>query len=227
MPRVPRVVGERYPSGTPPTSTPPTGSPPICAAGFTLIELIVALAVFAVLSTMAYGGLSALLRVEERVSFQAESLSRLQVAFAFMERDVEQMVGRGIKDEDGLQRSALVGGEGAEWLLELTRQGWPNPRKVRRSGLQRVAYRLEEEKLERHYWWTLDRAPDAAKESALLLEGVKRAEIRFLDGSLNWHEFWPPVEAEEANDLPRGVEVVLEVDGWGEIRRLFRVASGN
>jgi general secretion pathway protein J len=73
----------------------------IAIGGFTLLELLVALAIFAVLATMAYAALNSVLTARKQVEAKSARLSALQTALMIMERDVEQAVPRGIRDEFG------------------------------------------------------------------------------------------------------------------------------
>lgn len=192
--------------------------------GFTLLELLVALAVFAVMSAMAYSGLATMLETRQAVTAQSELLSRLQMAFNRMGVDVEQMMDRPIQDGTGSLLPALVGGEGFDSFLEFTRGGWANPRQQARGGLQRVAYLFEDDAIIRLAWPTLDRVPGQEPGRAVILREVLGVEVRFLDGSLAWHSFWPPHTVSGRNRLlPRAVEIIIEKKKWGRLRRLFEV----
>ena len=83
-----------------------------------------------------------------------------------------------------------------------------------------VAYRFEEETLYRDQWLVLDRAQDSPSSEAQLLTGVTDVRLRFLDEELQWHSQWPPLNRTEV--MPKAMEIVLELDEWGEITRLFR-----
>lgn len=201
----------------------PTHRVPALATGrgFTLLELLVAMTVFSVMSVLAYGGLRSVLDASEASELRAERLAQLQVAFSILGRDVEQAIGRAIRDEYGDTQPPVQAGVLADgMLLELSRAGWRNPARAARSTLQRVAYRLEEETLYRYQWLVLDRAQNSAPAEAELLTGVKDVRLRFLDETLQWHSQWPPLNRTEV--MPKAMEVVLELDEWGEITRLFR-----
>ncbi len=110
--------------------------------GFTLLELVIAMAIFAIMSTIAYSGLNNVLTAKERTDEQAQQLVRLQLAFTHMGRDISQAVNRGIRDEYGESQPALVGRDLDGYLIELTRSGWRNPipqEERPRSSLQRIA----------------------------------------------------------------------------------------
>ncbi|NJN45980.1 MAG: type II secretion system minor pseudopilin GspJ [Candidatus Competibacteraceae bacterium] len=89
-------------------------------AGFTLLELLVALAVFAILSVMAYGGLRSVLFAEAAIEAEAQRLAQVQMAFHLLEQDITQIVSRSIRDEFGQQQAALLSGGLQDDLFTLT-----------------------------------------------------------------------------------------------------------
>lgn len=193
------------------------------ARGFTLLELLVALAIFAVLGVAAYAGLDVVLDAKDRIETKSDQLGRLQMLFVVMGRDLEQATDRGVRDNYGDPLPALFGNDTA---LEFTRGGWRNPAGLRRSQLQRVAYGLTDDSLTRATWDVLDRAQDSEPRTTSLLGEVTALEIRYLDSAGEWRSDWPPTGgAVTAAPLPRAVEVTLEVTGWGRIMRLFRMGG--
>jgi general secretion pathway protein J len=195
-------------------------------AGFTLLELLVALAIFAIMSVIAYGGLRTVLETRDRAAASADHLAELQLAFTMIGRDIEQAVDRPIRDEFGDAEPAM---EGTEETLEFTRGGWRNPAGLQRSELQRVAYVLEGEELLRRTWPVLDRTQSSAPRSTLLLAGVQEFSLRYLDRSREWQDLWPmgPATAPGADGtLPIGIEISITTERWGRITRIFRVVPG-
>lgn len=199
------------------------------SAGFTLIELLVALAVFAILALLAYGGLSGMLNTRALSDERADALRELQLAYRTVERDIEEWVPREVRDEYGQAKPALIAGSEIGAALELTRGGWRNPAEQPRSTLQRVAYAVQDEKLLRSTWLSLDRPADAQPDEQTLIEGVSELRLRFLDESDTWQERWPPAgqaPTEQGTQapvpVPRALEMVLVTERWGELRWLFR-----
>lgn len=191
--------------------------------GFTLLELLVALAIFAVLGVIAYGGLDVILDAKSRVETRTEQLGKLQMLFIVMGRDIEQALDRGVRDNYGDPVASMLGTDAA---LEFTRAGWRNPTGLKRSHLQRVAYAVSNNTLRRASWDVLDRAQDSEAHDTALLGDVTGFGIRYLDGAGEWRFDWPPPgEAAAQPPLPRAIEISLDVTGWGRIVRLFRVAD--
>lgn len=194
-------------------------------SGFTLIELLVAMMVFAVLGTVAYRGLFQIQRARDVVSQQSERLAELQRSFYWLATDMSLLVNRQIRTDLGTIYPALQVGAGGDTLLEFTRSGWMNPAAdllPPRSSLQRVAYRLDGDRLMRHYWYHLDRSESVEPRRRVLISGVDDVNLRYLDNEGEWHPIWPPPNApQDFQDFPLAVEFELEIDGFGNIKRLF------
>lgn len=196
--------------------------------GLTLLELVVALTVFSILSITAYSGLSSVVNAKQRSEQQAARLADLQKTFMWVMRDIEQAVPRSIRDEYGQEEPALHTNH-MQYPLVLTRTGWSNVTGRARSELQRVAYYTKDEQLIRGYWPALDRATDQGFLEVALLDQVKHVEFRFLDNDAppQWQSKWPlSITAGSANPvspLPRAVEVTIEALSWGKVTRLFIV----
>jgi general secretion pathway protein J len=192
-------------------------------AGFTLLEITVALAIFAVLSTLAYGGLRQILDARRDTERAAERLAALQTAMYRLAADLEQAAPRPVRSEYGDSQQPLVG-SGSGGTIELTSASWRNPAGLPRSTLRRVGYEIQGGVLTRLTWPVLDRSTDTRPEPEELLDHVLQLGFRFLDDRREWHADWPPGarQGEEAS-LPLAVEVTLELEDWGLVHRLVRL----
>lgn len=211
--------------------------------GFTLLELLIASIVFAIMAMMAYGGLDNVIEISQSSKQSLERLRQVQQGVTIMSRDFSQLVQRPIRDEYGTVKPALIAGADVDRLVELTRGGRLNPAGLLRSSLQRVAYRLEDETLIRMHWSNLDRAQAEEPRETGLLDEVDEFRIRFLDENAEWQEQWPPLNASSSTSNnatpgtttgggqnilppPLAIEIVLTLKDWGEIRRLYATAIG-
>jgi general secretion pathway protein J len=199
-----------------------------CEHAFTLIEVLVALAVFGILAALSYGALNQTIVSAEILSERLDRLQATQKTMRILGQDFMQLAPRPVRDELGdnfqasLQTDSLSG-----FALQLTHAGWNNPMGLPRSTLQRAAYRLEETELVRYHWNVLDRTLNNEPIAATLMEGVEGIAFRFLQSNGDWSLQWPgrnsagPVALRQR---PRAVEVILTLEGEGELTRIFEVA---
>jgi len=200
-------------------------------SGFTLMEVLIAIFIFAIVSAIAMGGYNELVRQSDIVDAGAartravqSTMQRLNLDFTSLEpRPVRQPLGDGLVPALRADEKSGTGG-----LVEFTHSGWSNPAGVPRSTLQRVAYRMEDNKLIRDYWLALDRTMTSEPESAELLDRVKSVKFRFMDQNRTWHEQWPPLGYSPADApwvRPIAVEITLDLEDWGELQRLMEVSG--
>jgi general secretion pathway protein J len=195
--------------------------------GFTLVELLVAIAVFAVFAALAYGGLQSVIRQRTISDRSMARLTEVQRAVRTVSTDLEQLTPRPVRDRIGdTEQPALVAGPRAEFPLELTRGGWSNPLGAPRPTLERVAYLLDSDKLVRLQWNVLDRTQVNEPARFELLTGVKAVGVRFMDPTRQWHDEWPPEGTDDLTRLrlqPIAAEVTIELQDWGTIVRLLEI----
>ncbi len=197
--------------------------------GFTLLELLVAVAIFAVLSAMAYGGLRNVIDNSQQTETAMQRLQQVQLAILKISRDLTQLSARSIRDEYGNFRNSILTVQGDDIFIEFTRGGRRNPAELLRSHLQRVAYKIEENTLSRLHWPHLDRTQEMLPYESVLLEGVESASVRFLDNNNEWHDEWPPLSATGQTDgnttVLSAIEFTVVLQDWGELVRLFMVSG--
>jgi general secretion pathway protein J len=197
--------------------------------GFTLLELLIAVAIFALLALATYRMLSSVMQADGATREHEQQLREVVRAMAAFERDVLQVVPRPTRDPFGEDRPALIGEDGDDTALEFTRSGWRNPMGAPRSRLQRVRWELSGEQWQRRYWNVLDQAQDSKPQVQAVLDGVTSFTLRYMDRQGQWLPSWPPTDGtakERFERLPRAVELVLEHRRYGQLRRVLRLPDG-
>jgi general secretion pathway protein J len=192
------------------------------AHGFTLIEVLVAMAIFAVLALMAYSGLRTVINVSSSVQNRVEKLEALQRTFMFLERDFYQLIPRQMNTDGGNVKAALEATPNNARLFEFTRGGQPNPADVKRSSLIRIAYIADEKKLKRIKWNHIDHVADEQVVEITLLDNVESITTRFLDANDQWQLSWGQ-EENVMQAIPKAIEITLEHKYWGKIRWLIPI----
>jgi general secretion pathway protein J len=199
--------------------------------GFTLIEVMLAMAITGFVGLLAYSGLNTSMIAAEEHEQQASRIAAIQLPLTVIERDVRHAVARPITDEYGDREPPMLGGALNDYPLILTRRDWDNPRQLPRSELQRVRYVLENNKLWRQSWAVLDRiSEEEGQQNTLLLEGVENLQLAFLDGNSSnaaqsslggeWVDDW-----DDDTRLPLALEIKLELENFGEVKRVFSIPS--
>ena len=190
--------------------------------GFTLVELLVALAIFALLSGFAYRALSAMLDARERLRDDARKWRDVAVFVSRMERDLSSIVPRLAKGPSGTLLSPVSSslatqneGEG----LAITRSGSPLMENAL-AAPQRVGYRLREGRVERLAWAALDAAPREEPTAVPILGDVRSLSFRFLDPKTGeWRLAWAPPGSSQP--VPAAVEATVELASGERIVRLI------
>ncbi len=218
-------------------------SPAAKAEGFTLLELLVALFIAAIMFAMGYGAINQALRSRGSIRRHQQDLVQLESAMSTMEQDFVQLAPRPVRDPLGegylpcLQGSPMsdssasadaaasdtsATSDTAAPLVVLTRNGWSNPTGLQRSELERVAYVLDNGTLVREHWNVLDATLSSAPVKRNLLMSIQRS----------WLDTWPPAPLNigSPQDLeyrmrPLAVQVTLDTRQWGKITRIFEIAQ--
>ena len=197
--------------------------------GFTLVELLVAMAIVAVVGIMALGGLNEVIKQESIARERSERWREVQLAMRMIAQDLAQIHPRPVRDETGEgHMPCVLADPNAQFALEFSRGGWSNPAGFPRGTVLRVAYDWEDDVLVRYYWPVADRTLSTPPIRTELLTGVDNVEIRFLDAAGQWHVDWPPVDVSGSgrNVLrPRAIEFAVELEDYGRISRLVETSS--
>jgi general secretion pathway protein J len=206
--------------------------------GFTLLELLVAIAILAVVGALGYRGLNSVLEAEARLQSESRRWSDIALLFSQLSEDLTMAVGRTARDVAGFTGPALVLTAGAATAVDsgsamasagtavagtdaqlvVTRLGIGEGA-AGQSAPRRVGYRLRDGALEYLVWPDLDAAPATAPAAYELLGGVADLKWQALDLDGRWDSAWPASRSADA--LPRAVSVRVTLADGGEITRIL------
>ncbi|WP_462150576.1 type II secretion system minor pseudopilin GspJ [Pseudoalteromonas xiamenensis] len=193
------------------------------AKGFTLIEVMMALAILAVVVMATHQILESTMNAKEASEDTLTELEKLQTVFRFMDQDFSQLSTRIVRNESGDKATSyIVHGryqfESQYDGIGFIRDGWINPiNLLPRSELQAVGYRVMDDKLERLYRIYVDQLDGTEPKVQVLLNDVEELKFEFLDKAQKWQDEW------KMQALPLAVAVTLKQKDKPEIRRIFAV----
>ncbi len=187
--------------------------------GYTLLELLVAVSIFSIISAMSYSGLRTVIEHKNRLEKVGETYKYLEKAFILIEQDLMQMANAPIRDELGDDvRSFFYSDQKSSFYFEFTRDGlidWNDMKLVRQ---QRIAYLLDDDKLIRRSWKILHRGLKSEPTDAVLLNKVNSIELQWF-----FEQWSDATKLNEEKRLPRAIKLQIDFAGLGSIERIFAV----
>lgn len=193
--------------------------------GFTLLEMLIAIAIFAMIGLAANAVLSTVLTNDEVTKNFSVRLKALQQGFGAIERDLNQMVARTPRLlEGGRGNTVFQTGndilESESEALVFYRLGWLNPDGLLpRGSLQSVAYVVREGRLERWYFPYPEPEFGAEPLKTVIIDKVLSVEYSFF-----MEDKWE--RKVEATKLPKAIAMEVEIEGLGKIQRKFMLPLG-
>lgn len=212
--------------------------------GFTLIEVMIALFIFAILSILTMRGLQTTFMAKQKSKDALDQLAELEIAYSIMQQDLEQIINRNVLQPSGGFKLALLvpvdntssAGFKASMetelgynRLEFTRTGVPAILVNQKlSDLQRVAYYQNGDRIIRHSWRQLDPVGDTAVDRRRLLTEVVDFKIYFVDEYGRKKDVWDVAPSKSAVqstlpviELPRGIVVQFSTKTYKDIEWVF------
>ena len=201
--------------------TVPGRGPGVDQCGFSLVELLIAMAVLAVLAAASFRGLNSILDAEAHVQSETRRWNEAAVLVAQMGRDLSLAIARPVRDGAGRARAALIMGNlqnEAQGQLMITRLG-DEDGVASQGDVRRVGYRARAGVLEYMVWPAADAAPNTAPTVSPVLGNVTDLQLRALGPDGSWTSVWPAGQLAIA--LPRAIEAQIVFAGGERITRIF------
>jgi len=192
----------------------------IKAKGFTLMELLIAISILAILMSMSYSGLNSVLISHERISEQQDKFKKFNYTFIQLRTELQHIVARPVADVYGTKLAALslTYGNGVE--LSFTRAGRPNPSGMRRSSLQRIEYFMDDDTLKKRVWRAPDNSDIRNSKELTLLPNITELIIEVLADNRRWYKSWPPQNS-PIDILPKAIKFTVKEKDKGEFMQII------
>lgn len=192
--------------------------------GFTLIEIMVAMAIMALIGVGALKVLDEATKSSDSIKRNGDRLNNVQRAFMFISDDMQQLTLRQIRDEFGDKVASMKSDlQSSTPYISFTKLGRRNPAQLPRSNLEHLIYSIEDKVLYRtSYTYADGMSADNALKRPILNE-VEKMKVTFFDGE-EWGDYWPVIDGNEDGavaELPVAVKMNLTLSDYGDIERLY------
>lgn len=194
------------------------------SSGFTLIEVLLAIAIFSVISLASFNIFDGVMQSEKVSQDKMQRMNEIQRAWLVIERDFLQIAQRTIRLEGEAPLANFIHANSysfsaSDQVIAFVRAGWTNPGLlIPRSDLQSVAYRLEDENLERLHFNFVDAVVGEEPKVRLLINDVIAFDIEYF-----YQGKWQKELVE--NSMPQAIQLAVETRDLGLFTRKFIVAA--
>lgn len=180
--------------------------------GFTLVEILIALAIFSIMAAITSSVLYSVFNAHDKTTKQAITISKMQIAFVLIERDLSQILYKPIKTSLGKENSVI----GLEDEVTFSRGGFNNPlAEKKQSSLIRIAYYLKNQKLKRSSYSAVNLENTANKQVDTLLEGVSQLQFHYIDenriAKTQWYD----------KKLPTAIRITIHSSHFGDLSQIY------
>lgn len=194
------------------------------SSGFTLLEVIIAIALFSMISLSSFTIFNTVIKSDESSKSRTERINELQRGFLLIERDLLQIAKRSVRLNgeaplDDFLHTDSNSFSNSESTLAFVRHGWTNPGLLLpRSSMQSVAYQLNEETFERLHFNFVDAIQGQEPKIRKLITNVQTLSFEFF-----YDKKWQKKIKDKI--LPQAIAVELTTADYGLLRREFLVAG--
>lgn len=192
--------------------------------GFTLLEVLIAMAIFAIISLTSFTIFDTIFASDEQSKVKNARLNELNRAFILIERDMLQVARRTVRMHGEAPTPGYLHMDDQGFFSEtnalaFVRGGWSNPGLLLpRSDMQAVAYHLEENTLMRLHYNFVDPVVGEEPKSRPLISNVEDVKFEFYQDDKWLREL-------KGEQLPLAIALIIQTTDFGEIRRQFLVAG--
>ncbi len=190
--------------------------------GFTLIELMIAIIIFAIISVLSYRAIASLVTTKQVLAKSEKKWGGIARAVNQISTNWNKSIPLAYRDENGVLMPAVMGKDklngNFDAQLELTISGVIGDEKYGTVSPRRIGFRFLNGTLYMVTWPFLNRVPFTQAQVEILLENVDTFTVKFLYPDKQWRDSWP-IDINSFTSLPPGLEIYIKMKSGEEITR--------
>ena len=201
--------------------------------GFTLIEVMIAIVIMAMIAVMTSQSFTAAIASSEATQEAIDRIAAVDRIWVLLETDMRNVIPAMPKVPRGKPIPPVFIDPSEEYRLTLLRAGYANPLRLPRTEVVRVGYRFEDNAIWRDTWFNISESDEREARPQIILEGVEDLFIKALPNVPNrssvsggpWQDRWP-VSGQLPQTLPAAIEITLITEDFGEVKRIYSILPG-
>lgn len=196
--------------------------------GFTLVEVLIALFIFSLISVGATTALTSSLRGQAQMSERLDDISDLDTMRGLIKSDMASLTLQQRRDPFGGYEPYVLQADG-QVLFDFTRSGRSNPLGDPRGDLQHITYLFEDGALIRRSFAQMNPAPQSTYVDRVLLNGLSKLDLGFLtfasDLGLTTERDDVRLAADQPSDFLNVLKLDMEFETGETLTQYFEVGS--
>ena len=181
-------------------------------SGFTLVELMVAILIFSIISIISYRTLASLVTTKQIVTSTQDKWSGIVNAVSLISSSWTRSIPLTVRDENGNLIPAIIGKDkldrASDSQLEFTLSGFISDPVFGSIRPRRLGFRFDNGKLFLVTWPVLNRVRTTQPQLDLLMDDVASFQQSFIYPDKTWHDEWPPLGI-PIDQLPLGLRITI------------------
>lgn len=162
--------------------------------GFTLIETMIALLIFATVAILCAQGIRSISMMQQRQREIINETSRVQMIYNVLQTDLMQSVNRPVRIQNDNIPGFIAGKFSRlnDELFELTSMGHRNPNveQFNYSSLRRIGYFINKHSLIRAVWKNVNQVGDEKPSRKILASDINSIDIHYFNSQAQLSSSW-------------------------------------
>ena len=195
--------------------------------GFTLLEILIAMFIFAIVLSTIYTSYTGTFRIVNETESQADIYGMARIALERMLEDLESATSESDEDSAFVGEDTEIKGRNADSLRFISRAHLVFSEQEQPSGTAEIAYYVQEDdEGEGFVLYRTDRPafqekPEEGTGGLVLCDSLVSVDFTYYDDEGEEHDNWDSTSEEFKDKIPKMVSIKLEFENSADIEAPF------